>query len=293
MSVPSDRLIKWITKCLSGLVKDDDAGIVVSERGTISRFELSHTSEGEANSPLAKVNVEPGVHPEDIAQELHDNAEYDASTRMSSRPQRYIARAFIADEPYPDSMHAFVVVSRSALELRGDDPDTEPPNAKGLTSQLMRHTEQMQEMTLKFVEVCTGRLIRDLETEREARVKLENDFARIREVEQSLLDRHQERELEGAKAIQQAKRADELMQMGMTMLPALISGMTKQSVPIKNQAEIESLKQFFKSLDQSEIEGVLNSLQPEHQKVLLNVYSAFARQHIAEQQQKPDVFRDK
>ena len=292
MSVPSHQLVRWVAKCLSGLVRDEEETVVVNERGFVTRFELWHVETGERGHRLHRISVEEGANAEKVAQELADSAEYDASTRFGGRVERYLAEAYIGNDPEPDTACPFVVRARSLHEVRGSDNDTEPPTEKGFLGQLMRHLERKDVMMAQMVEVTTGRLIRDLETERDTRVRLETALAQLREAEQSLLDRRMEREIEQATALQRAKRKDELIGTVMTLLPAAVARATERDTPVEVQAENLAVRKFLKLLTQDEITAIFTALSPEKRQMLAQVYSSCARQDAGEQAEKPPILRD-
>lgn len=247
---------------------------VVEEEGIINRLELYHAVEGEGGEILGSVRVSDNSDHHDISQEIWDMAEQDSTTRVSGMIQRYVVIAYRAGGDDPDCRRAFTLTGKAMSNLLGGE--TEGPTSAGHLGQLMRHNEKTTAMLNQQTEIMSGRLIRELETERKRRMTLEDREMDRVEAIQDLSDRKHERDMEIARELKRQERHDEMMGMVLAMAPLVMSKFlggapTSPQLPAAG-ARDESTHQFLKSLTQEEAMNIIGVLPPAKQMVLMEMY---------------------
>jgi hypothetical protein len=278
MPVPSQSLVKWLTRLLSD----------VTEGGAIGRFELIHKIEGEHAERLEiwRNDDGNGRNPEELAQEVQDAAHRDVQSRMTGIPQRYVVYAFRGQDEDHESQHAFLI--RPGIHLSKQGEDSEPPTDKGVIAQSMRHGENVHRLFISGGDVLIGRLASELERERDARSKAEQLNWSMFEKYQSLLDREHERRVTEAKELMKARRIDELMGVATALLPILATkliGVGQQPSPQQLQsgpdpaAAIDpkdvAVRHFFSCLSETEITSILGAISSSSQIALAQIHSSF------------------
>jgi hypothetical protein len=278
MAVPSQSLVKWLTRLLSD----------VTEGGTIGRFELIHKIEGEHAERLEiwRNDDGNGRNPEELAQEIQDAAQRDVHSRMTGIPQRYVVYAFRGQNEDHESQHAFLI--RPGIHLSKQGEDSEPPTDKGVIAQSMRHSENVHRLFLSGGDVLIGRLSSELERERDARTKAEQLNWSMFEKYQMLLDREHERRVAEAKELMKARRVDELMGVATALLPILatklLSGGQQQPAPQQLPAARDAgavdpkdaaVRHFFSCLSETEITSILGAISSSSQIALAQIHSSF------------------
>jgi hypothetical protein len=278
MPVPSQSLVKWLTRLLSD----------VTEGGAIGRFELIHKIEGEHAERLEiwRNDDGNGRNPEELAQEVQDAAQRDVQSRMTGMPQRYVVYAFRGQDEDHESQHAFLI--RPGIHLSKQGEDSEPPTDKGVIAQSMRHGENVHRLFLSGGDVLIGRLASELERERDARSKAEQLNWQMFEKYQSLLDREHERRVTEAKELMKARRVDELMGVATALLPILATkfiGGGQQPSPQQLQSSPDpaaaidpkdvAVRHFFSCLSETEITSILGAISSSSQIALAQIHSSF------------------
>lgn len=260
---PENGLIRWLAnKVLSEITED----------GGASFLELWHNQSGEEGERISRAQIPDEADAEEIAGEILELAQRDAQTRMSGLPERYNVRYFLGDNQQHEGYYPFLIVSENASRFTGDP--TDPPTEKGLVGQLMRHLEASQRMMAQVVEVTTGRLIRDLETERQARAVLEKERVATVELREYLLDRKLERDKEQAAAVVALGHREKVMQTAVQMLPVVLSNLMPKGLPAAKASEV-AISQFINGLSAQEVSGIMSSLEPKNQIVLSQVIASF------------------
>ena len=169
-TTPSEEVTRWIKARLNEPVSGSS--------GIITKIELHHAVEGEGSEMMCVVRVSDDADHDDVAQEIWNTAEEDASTRMSGRMQRYVMIARWAGEGEEPLRKPFLMNGKATLDLMSGD--TEGSTPAGTMGQMMRHTEKLHTSIMQLTEMTAGRLARDLEQERKIRMRLEDERAKSR-----------------------------------------------------------------------------------------------------------------
>jgi hypothetical protein len=264
-------------------------------RGPVSRIELYHTVEESPAERIQVFEVEEGIDVADLAQSIWDMAENDAGTRALGMPQRYVIWSYRGESSEMDSQFAFALrgkaITRSNMEM-GDASD--PSTERGHVGQMMRHNESLHRMMMLMNDATNGRLIAELQAERQLRSEIEGRWMEAIKLTQELLDRKSERELFEARELAKSRRHDELMGLFTSMLPVMASqflgqkGFGSSATATMRDAGIGKI---LKNLSEEEAMGILNSLKGQNQLAFMELYKSYAAQDAAEEAKKPIPFR--
>ncbi len=222
MSAPSNDLIKFVNKILTEV--EQEAGV--------ARVELFHTIEGEGADRITTLKNLSESTAEMLTEAVWDAAEGDAKTRTAGMIQRYAVHAFSGAED-SDGMpeHTFAFTLTGGLRDGMFDADSEPATPAGRLKQDMRHTENLHRMLIQQTEYTAGRLARDYDFERKARLESENRYVEVAKLHQDLLDRQHERDMSRAKEVQSAQRTDQVLGLLMSMAPLILMKFMPQLSP--------------------------------------------------------------
>lgn len=278
MAIPDQRLLKFCHRALGEVL----------ERGQVTRVELLHSS-GDGRDLLDTLDVPEEGDPKDFAQEIFDVAFAHAET-MAGTVQRYTCLAYFNDEPRHAYQVAFICNSRGML-LEGEE-HTEPANLKGTLAHFMRHNENNHKLLVGSLGEIIGSLKSSLREETDQRRALQDQVDRTFILNQQLLDRSQDREIERAKAARRDQRMDQLLGTAMNVLPALLQRMsTPSDVPSGGSPLEEATKDLLCNLSAEEhtalLEVVSSKTRPETQarfkKLYVTIQSAEEAPPVGEQ----------
>jgi hypothetical protein len=222
LTTPDHRLLEWIrTKRID-----------LTPEGSITRLELYHKVEGEGGERLAVFEMadrDEEEDPDDLAQEIWNTAEEDASLRSQGSHQVYIVRAYRGDTREPDEQKSFAIQGKMITSLTGND--TEPPTPRGEMMAEMRMTRELHALIVRMAEHTAGSACKQLELERSENMRLRNVGFEAEKLRQAMLDRQHERDLE----MEQQKATNQMLQglfaMGLQFMPVVMSRWLTPAVP--------------------------------------------------------------
>lgn len=264
---------------------------IVFEDASVSRFELLHASPESAERLQMLPFVPQETRTDELATELYELAQADAKARCSATPERYGITAHVEGQAEPVAQMSFVIAPTARFGSLFEN--SEEPNQKGQTSQLMRHTERMHQMMLQMTDVTLGRLMAE---NLQLRGELDKYRAReneTRELYDAALDAKEERELRQASALMKAKRIDQMGGLLVSMAPALLASLFKsKGLPLAaDSVGASAIKQFMGELSEAEMKGILSALSPTHQMALIEVYRSMRADSVEEDKDKPAILR--
>ena len=181
-------------------------------------------------------------------------------------------------------------VSRTLLRVAGQGfnqammvGETEAADARGLTSQMMRHTEvasrialgHTQEIILQYQQILAARdkRIEDLEAR----------HFKVLELHERLASMQHERDMEIVRAQQSDKRTDFLKEKLDMLAPVLVSKMIGKGAGGAALGE-ELMRQFLKSLTPDQMTKIVGSLAPEQAAVINEIYLAYGEREVANEE---------
>lgn len=185
---------------------------------------LWHAVDGDAGEKLATVRMEDRPEDEeadDLCQELWDMAREDAETRPQGSQQRYVVQAFRGMQTQPDDSKAFLIEGAAISHMLGGN--TEPPNERGRIAQDLRHSDNLHGLVVRLCESTSGSLARALEEERKTNQGLRSEQLKLYAIQQELLDRQHERDMERREREKKDERLESLLTTATSLLPMVVS----------------------------------------------------------------------
>jgi len=147
---------------------------------------------------------------------------------------------------------------------------TDAPTEKGILTQMMRHTEVLNERMMKMTQMTLDSCERQMGRmqDRVERAETENRDAWdiVREMGNKLMDKRNEHDLEQLKY----KRTTELMAVWMKFGPALVNQILGRDVFPQDMADASLMEAIADSLDEDSIMKLSETLKPELWGVLSN-----------------------
>ncbi len=216
MSAPHKSIVDWVTKRRTSMSEDQEL---------VSRFELWHAVDGEVSEPLGRYDMETrddDEDPEDLVQEIWNDAHHDAGTRPQGSYQRYVIKAFRGEgsSEMPDETRGFAVTGSAVSSAMGG---TESPTPRGMMAQEMRQNDNLHGMVIRLADASAGQLAAQLRESREENANLMAQRSRLLDIEQRLLDRSHEREMDKLERSKSGERMDMVLGMLTTFGPMILS----------------------------------------------------------------------
>lgn len=144
------------------------------------------------------------------------------------------------------------------------------PTEKGLMTQLMRHTEVLNERMMKMTQMtldsCERQMGRMQDRVEKAEAENRDAWEIVREMGNKLMDKRNEHELEQLRY----KRNTELMSVWMKFGPALVNQILGRDVFPQDMADASLMEAIADSLDEESIMKLSQTLKPELWGVLSN-----------------------
>ncbi len=213
-SPPNKTLLEWVRKRKADL----------SPGGQISKIELWHVVDGEAGERMCVFNLEErneDEDPDDLCQEIWNEAMEDAETRVQGSMQRYVVQAYKGSDTQPDETKPFLLTGRAMSSLIGNGSET--PTNRGLIAQEMRQNDNLHAMVIRLCESSAGTLARQNQELREETSKLYAERRQYAELEQKMLDRQHERDMEREEKARASEQWGQLVSMALGLGPMILS----------------------------------------------------------------------
>lgn len=167
------------------------------------------------------------------------------------------------------------------IRLRGENEDfegTEPANQKGVTAQLMRHSEVQQRTIMALVESMTRS---NIEKDRLIGKHYETHMHMVQEMENAISQRH-ERELETKMLAAKEDRKDAALRSFVQLAPVVInklkSGGDAPAAPTGKDPRLENVKNLVANLSREDMARIIQSLPPEKQVLLIATLGDFMQE---------------
>lgn len=274
MAAP-DKLLRWVSNELLPVGDDEDYALP-------DRVELWHTVEGSPSEHLHSQPITDDDDAEELTSLLYEKALDDASTRPGGNPERYFVQTVMPEA----ERHR----NRFPFRISGDDKQrhnsfnlghqfeglpSEPNNESGALAQVMRHNESLHHNQNIMFQSTTGHLARELEQSRSQVLALQKLHMENLQTREELLDRKHERDMAQRREEARERRHEQFIQLLMGLAPALLpqllggAGGTNGADP-----RLQAVQNFMGSLSEMELAGVMDALEPEHQKQMLAAYKA-------------------
>ena len=250
--------------------------MVQKAEGRCTRIVLRHVVQGnKVGNEVASWNC-PIEMDEQWVQDTTNEVETSAHTDAGGLggPQKYMLFAFFErSEAKPLARFPFLEhASDDVGGGEGDDLDTESPNAKGLTAQLMRHNEALMRTTMMGITQIIGTLQRQVSKQSDTIEKLVQEKFDNLDTMEELLSNKQKRDLEFKEAETKQKLLTDAAEKTMALLPVVVSKLTGKALPGAPSMNEELLKTFLSSITPEQLESLTKVLRPEQAMVVVELY---------------------
>jgi len=203
---------------------------------------------------------------------LYQSASEDAEAFHG--PQKYVALAFVQNQRAPSRV--IFRVDGQPWEQSDDFEGSEPPNSKGLTSQLMRHTEGAVRLALMSSRQMTEMMARNLERQAQREESFMEKHLKVLELHESLLHKGHERDIEREDKASMRQIKMGIASQGMQLLPSLIA----KFMPGGSGA-LPLLTNLVGSLSEDQIGTIMANLNDSQRGQFLEVYTILREQQEA------------
>lgn len=259
MDEKTEKLERWIRQQMNLNRKD----------GPLVRLDLVHM--GASKQPiLFSEEIGSGADSQDLASRIMQEAENDAEGLGGV--QRYDVQGFFEKAKTAKAHHRFRLHVADEYQSDSDGYGSEPANAKGHLSQLMRHNEAMFRQTTAYSFDMMRTLAKENEHLRKRCETLEGKFHEQAEAYEELISLQHERELETYKAQRKEERMDEALSTLKMIGPTLVNRLTgKKILPENASPEAAAIDEFMETLDQEQIQKLTTVLKPQQMAVVFGL----------------------
>lgn len=256
------QLAKWLRK-----QQDDDCTHVILRQRT-----------ADADQQVREWNLAAAEDLDELAAEIEARAQEDG--RYFRGPTLYGLFAY-REQGKPH-------VDRTFLRVEGQGAresffaETEAADARGLTSQLMRHNEVSARIALsqtaEIIEYYKSALAK-----RDERIEeLETRLSKLWDVWEQLQSMQHERDLDMLREQRADERSKFLKEKLDLLIPPLVSKLfTKGGGPVPPALGEELMRQFLKSLTPDQIDALMGMLRPDQIPTIGEIYEAYAKREGA------------
>lgn len=243
----------------------------VFHSSVLERIELHHGGSAGSSHVETWTTFESRT-PDQIIRDIYQSASEDAEAFHG--PQKYVALAFVQNQRAPSRV--IFRVEGQPWEQGDDFEGSEPPNGKGLTSQLMRHTEGAVRLALMSSRQMTEMMARNLERQAQREEAFMEKHLKVLELHEDLLNKNHERgiEREDKASMRQIKMA--VASQGMQLLPTLLA----KFMPGGGGA-LPLLTNLVGSLSEDQIMTIMSNLSETQKAQFLEVYTILREQQEA------------
>lgn len=250
--------------------------MVQRAEGRCTRLLLRHVTQGnKAGNEVASINLPP-EYDEQTVQEVANEIETSAHTDAGGLggPQKYMVFAFFEkSEAKPLARFPFLEHASDVGDSdEGDELDTESPNAKGLTAQLMRHNEALMRTTMMGITQIIGTLQRQTAKQAETIEKLVEEKFQNLDLVEELLGRKQERDIAAQEADTKRKLITDAGEKALALLPVIVNKMAGKEVMAAPSMNDEMLRSFLATITPEQMEGLSKVLKPEQAMIVMELY---------------------
>lgn len=177
--------------------------------------------------------------------------------------QRYALAAYRSAHPDQISESKTFTRDGSGANDDADEVDSEPPNQRGLTVQLMRHQEASARTALDAVRLMGKAMSAQIERMTERLVHAEDGQLRTMQLMESLVSERHEREMKDREHQLKMKAWAEMGEKVNLLVPAIVNRLAGQRLLPETTTPLgELLGTFMDSLEKGQIEQLRGVLKP-------------------------------
>lgn len=168
----------------------------------------------------------------------------------------------------------------------GDSYDSEPANAKGLTSAAMRHAEVFAKAMSMSMAGTIEQLARQNMKLGDQNAKLMEQHAEFLAAMEELQSRKHERDLELTREAASAKQKEIVAEEVASLIPAVVQKFTGVTPARYLPPEVSSLRKLAGGLTDEQIAGIMAQLSPAQQASLATVLADAAQGEVNERESR-------
>lgn len=268
---PNPTLFTWINEICGNLQGED---------GLPDRFEVWYAGDdGHERLHTFRINERREDHtaiPQVLTTEVWKVCEGHAATMSPGASVRYAVQCYRSDsDKMPESTHFLLLAGSAVNQMQlGASVASE-------RGQLIRHNEALHGFAMTLMQSLSGRLARDLEDERNARMRAEAQVREVQAMKEDLLDRQHQRMLEARRAEKSEERMNMLLNLASTLAPAIITRLNTNAqkpneVMARSMMRDQAVGHLLNNLQGPDIEQLVTNLRPELRPALLELLSSYA-----------------
>ena len=244
-----ERVERWFAQIL-----------FAEDNGELAKVVLYHV--GKKLDPIWEEEHEEGTSAADYTRMVVLEAESDAESMGGI--QKYSLQSFHGKRKTSTRKMRFRIAGGEDLDAEGEMSES---GATGLVKQSHRHIEATMKVALGSVEVMMRRQDRALQRAEERAEKAEDRHFELIKLQEELLSRRQERELEIIRAHNSEKRIDEALETVKLLGPSIVNRISGKNLLPENTSPAENaINAFIESIEPEQMEklatgGILKPAQ--------------------------------
>lgn len=260
--------------------------------GRCTRLLLRHVVQGnKVGNEVASIIVPEEWSDEwiqDSVNEIETSAHTDAGG--IGGPQKYMVFAFFErSEAKPLARFPFLEhASDEGSDEEGAELDTESPNARGLTAQLMRHNEALMRTSMMGITQIISTLQRQVSKQSDTIEKLVEEKFNNLEMMENVLSKKQERDIELREAENKQKLLTDAAEKAMGLMPIVVNKLMGKTVMPAPSINDELLKSFLSSITPEQLDSLVSILKPEQSMVVMELYQKLLQSKESGDSESPD-----
>lgn len=190
--------------------------------------------------------------------------------------QKYVIQA-LNKEMNVISRTAIRCTATRTVEENSYDSETEPPNATGLTTALMRHVEATNRISVGGWGNIINTQRQQIETLTEQNNVLVQKHLDMLSIMEELSQAKHERELDVMKEQNSAEIKQRIGRTFTALLPAVVKKMTGADIGPVTDPDTLSMREFLQTISEDELEKISSILGPDKSMALLSMLQGEAK----------------
>lgn len=274
MSIDRKKLAQWLRQQMQSMETEIPC----------VRMVLKHALATGKTGQVAQYPITPSTDPDSLGLEIVDAATTDAEGL--GELQRYSVCAYYkGNEDEVKSRFSF------RIHIAKDEDDSsglsESPDSKGLTSQMMRHTEAMMRSSTIANAETARILLRTVERQAETIETLSGKHIAMLETMEEVMGAKDERELKKLELVAKMKRDEAIIDKLNVLLPAVVNRLGgKKLLPEKATPSEMMVGQLLGSLTPDQFQTLSGTFRPDQMMIVMELYDTFKQRHEADQKAK-------
>jgi hypothetical protein len=286
MGLADRKLVNWLR----------EMGEDITEHvGPFALLKLFQSTAGDTNHILTiELSDELRSNPDILAQRIWDTAEHEISTAYGVE-QRFMVCAFRQDQEAYERRYPFKLTKHRTLEQQLDG-ESVPANETGLTQQMLRHDSESHRHLMLMSGAYAERAEATIDRLTKQLSGLEDRHIKVIMLQEELLDRKAQRELQNSIELSKAKQIDRMKEMVIPFLPLMFSkllgGRMISREPMAAVARDMAVSKYMQGLTEEEFSVIYAGLKPENKAAFIELFKSYKQDDVDMQAGKPEILRD-